>query len=201
MPAKGSEDATGLGNGWPSSAAAVIGPVPWRGRAAQAGWSVRVHRSGQPRRVVGGRPECWRPTQAKAGPARSDCCSWVLESLRLWQQGGFTDRPYPAQVITARGSPLAVAGRPLRRRRPAARVADWLSAQGHPVIWESAVRECGNRCWRKGIRHGFRAPHRARGGQSAPLLDGLSAACRRARRQLGTGPVADLNAVASRRGS
>jgi glycine oxidase len=112
-----------------------------------------------------------------------------LESLRLWQQGGFTDG-LPGQVITARES-LAVA---VDRADVAdlRTVADWLSAQGHPVLWESAVRDV-EPMLAQGIRHGFRAPTELAVDNRA-LLDGLSAACE----QLGVdwdGPVADLNAV------
>jgi glycine oxidase len=112
-----------------------------------------------------------------------------LESLRLWQQGGFTDG-LPGQVIIARES-LTVA---VDRADVAdlSTVADWLSAQGHPVIWESAVRDV-EPMLAQGIRHGFRAPTELAVDNRA-LLDGLSAACER----LGVswdGPVADLNAV------
>jgi glycine oxidase len=112
-----------------------------------------------------------------------------LESLRLWQQGGFTDG-LPGQVITARES-LAVA---VDRADMAdlRRVADWLSAQGHPVIWESAARDV-EPMLAQGIRHGFRAPTELAVDNRA-LLDELSAACER----LGVdwdGPVSDLNSV------
>jgi glycine oxidase len=112
-----------------------------------------------------------------------------LESLRLWQQGGFTDG-LPSHVITARES-LAVA---VDRADVAdlRTVADWLSAQGHPVFWESAVRDV-EPMLAQGIRHGFRAPTELAVDNRA-LLDGLSAACE----QLGVdwdGPVADLDAV------
>jgi glycine oxidase len=112
-----------------------------------------------------------------------------LESLRLWQQGGFTDG-LPGQVITARES-LAVA---VDRADVAdlRRVADWLSAQGHPVIWESAAGDV-EPMLAQGIRHGFRAPTELAVDNRA-LLDELSAACER----LGVdwdGPVSDLNSV------
>jgi glycine oxidase len=112
-----------------------------------------------------------------------------LESLRLWQQGGFTDG-LPQQVITARES-LTVA---VDRADVADlhTVADWLSAQGHPVIWESAARDV-EPMLAQGIRHGFRAPTELAVDNRA-LLDGLAAACER----LGVewdGPVAELGAV------
>ena len=52
-----------------------------------------------------------------------------LESLRLWQQGEFTDG-LPARVITARESlTVAVDRADVADLRT---VADWLSAQGPP---------------------------------------------------------------------
>ncbi len=71
-------------------------------------------------------------------------------------------------------------------------VADWLSAQGHPVVWESAIRDV-EPMLAQGIRHGFRAPTELAVDNRA-LLDGLSAACE----QLGVewdGPVSDLDSV------
>jgi glycine oxidase len=71
-------------------------------------------------------------------------------------------------------------------------VADWLSAQGHPVIWESAARDV-EPMLAQGIRHGFRAPTEMAVDNRA-LLDGLEAACE----HLGVewdGPVNDLGAV------
>ncbi|MGC2568752.1 MAG: glycine oxidase ThiO, partial [Mycobacterium sp.] len=112
-----------------------------------------------------------------------------MESLRLWQQGRFTDG-LPAQVITARESlAVAVDRADLADLRT---VADWLNAQGHPVIWESAVRDV-EPMLAQGIRYGFRAPTEMAVDNRA-LLDGLSAACDR----LGIdwdGPVEDLDAV------
>ena len=156
-------------------------------RAAQAGWSVRVHRSGQPGAswVAAG----MLAPHSEGWPGEERLLQLGLESLRLWQQGGFTDG-LPGQVITARES-LAVA---VDRADVAdlRTVADWLSAQGHPVVWESAVRDV-EPMLAQGIRHGFRAPTELAVDNRA-LLDGLSAACE----QLGVdwdGPVADLNAV------
>jgi glycine oxidase len=71
-------------------------------------------------------------------------------------------------------------------------VADWLSAQGHPVVWESAVRDV-EPALAQGIRHGFRAPTELAVDNRA-LLEGLAAACQ----QLGVewqGPVADLGSL------
>ena len=71
-------------------------------------------------------------------------------------------------------------------------VADWLSAQGHPVIWESAVRDV-EPMLAQGIRHGFRAPTELAVDNRA-LLDGLSAACERLGVD-GTVRSTDLDAV------
>ena len=141
-------------------------------RAAQAGWSVRVHRSGQPGAswVAAG----MLAPHSEGWPGEERLLHLGMESLRLWQQGRFTDG-LPAQVITARES-LAVA---VDRADVAdlRTVADWLSAQGHPVIWESAVRDV-EPMLAQGIRHGFRAPTEMAVDNRA-LLDGLSAACER----------------------
>ena len=58
-------------------------------RAAQAGWSVRVHRSGQPGAswVAAG----MLAPHSEGWPGEERLLQLGLESLRLWQQGGFTD--------------------------------------------------------------------------------------------------------------
>jgi glycine oxidase len=156
-------------------------------RAAQAGWSVRVHRTGRPGAswVAAG----MLAPHSEGWPGEERLLQLGLESLRLWQQGGFTDG-LPEHVITARES-LAVA---VDRADVADlhTVADWLSAQGHPVIWESAARDV-EPALAQGIRHGFRAPTELAVDNRA-LLDGLAAACE----QVGVqwdGPVAELGSV------
>jgi glycine oxidase len=156
-------------------------------RAAQAGWAVRVHRNGQlgASWVAAG----MLAPHSEGWPGEERLLQLGLESLRLWQQGGFTDG-LPQQVITARES-LTVA---VDRADVADlhTVADWLSAQGHPVIWESAARDV-EPMLAQGIRHGFRAPTELAVDNRA-LLDGLAAACER----LGVewdGPVDELGAV------
>ncbi|MGH3531656.1 MAG: FAD-dependent oxidoreductase, partial [Mycobacterium sp.] len=74
-------------------------------RAAQAGWSVRVHCTGKP-------GASWMAAgmlapHSEGWPGEERLLHLGMESLRLWQQGGFTDG-LPAGVITARES-LAVA--------------------------------------------------------------------------------------------
>jgi glycine oxidase len=158
-------------------------------RAAQAGWSVRVHRSGLPGAswVAAG----MLAPHSEGWPGEERLLQLGLDSLRLWRQGGFTDG-LPAQVITARESLVVAVDRAdvadLRT------VADWLTAQGHPVVWESAVRDV-EPMLAQGIRHGFRAPTELAVDNRA-LLDGLSTACE----QLGVewdGPVTDLASVAA----
>ncbi|MBV8861134.1 MAG: glycine oxidase ThiO, partial [Mycobacterium sp.] len=153
---------------------------------AQAGWSVRVHRSGQSGAswVAAG----MLAPHSEGWPGEERLLHLGLESLRLWR-GGFTDG-LPAPVITARES-LAVA---VDRADVADlhTVAEWLSAQGHPVIIESSARDLEPMLAR-GIRHGFRAPTELAVDNRA-LLDGLAAVCE----QLGVqwdGPVADLKCV------
>jgi glycine oxidase len=71
-------------------------------------------------------------------------------------------------------------------------VADWLSAQGHPVVWESAARDV-EPLLAQGIRHGFRAPTELAVDNRA-LLEALSVECER----LGVrwaAPVHDLAGV------
>jgi glycine oxidase len=153
-------------------------------RAAQAGWSVRVHRTPQPGAswvaagMLAPRSEGW--------PGEERLLHLGLESLGLWHRGGFTDG-LPAQAITAHESmAVAVDCADVAELRTA---ADWLSAQGHPVVWESAARDVEPMLAR-GIRHGFRASDELAVDNRA-VLDGLAAACER----LGVewdGPVHDL---------
>ncbi|MGB9227440.1 glycine oxidase ThiO, partial [Mycobacterium sp.] len=97
-----------------------------------------------------------------------------IESLRLWREGGFADGLGP-QVITARESLVVAVDRAdvadLRT------VADWLSAQGHPVVWESAARDV-EPLLAQGIRHGFRAPTELAVDNRA-VLDALCRDCER----------------------
>nr|AJK77697.1 glycine oxidase [Mycobacterium avium subsp. paratuberculosis] len=97
-----------------------------------------------------------------------------LESLRLWREGGFLDG-LPGRLVTARESLVVAVDRAdvadLRT------VADWLSAQGHPVVWESAARDV-EPLLAQGIRHGFTAPTELAVDNRA-VLEALDAACER----------------------
>src|SRR6201990_3343491 len=156
-------------------------------RAAQAGWSVRVHRSGQHGAswVAAG----MLAPHSEGWPGEERLLQLGLESLRLWQEGEFT-AGLPAGVITARESLVVAVDRAdvadLRT------VADWLSGQGHPVVWESAVRDV-EPLLAQGIRHGFRAPTELAVDNRA-VLDALGLDCER----LGVdwaGPVSELSRV------
>lgn len=119
-------------------------------RAAQAGWSVRVHRTGERGAswVAGG----MLAPHSEAWPGEERQLQLGLESLRRWHEE-FLD-VLPPDVITARESlVVAVDAADVADLRT---VADWLSAQGHPVVWESAARDVEPLLAQR-IRHGFRA--------------------------------------------
>src|SRR5947209_14021953 len=149
----------------------VIGLAVAR-RAAQAGWSVRVHRTDQPGAswVAGG----MLAPHSEGWPGEERLLQLGLESLRLWRAGGFTDG-MPPRVITARESLVVAVDRAdvadLRT------VADWLSAQGHPGVVESAARD-GEPLLAQGIRHGFRAPTELAVDNRA-VVEALAADCER----------------------
>ena len=129
--------------------AGVIGLSVAR-RAAQAGWAVRVHRTGEHGAswVAGG----MLAPHSEAWPGEGQQLQLGLRSLQLWHD--FLDG-LPTYLVTARESLVVAADRAdvadLRT------VADWLSAQGHPVLWESAARDV-EPLLNGSIRHGFRAP-------------------------------------------
>lgn len=148
----------------------VIGLAVAR-RAAQAGWSVRVHRTADNGAswVAGG----MLAPHSEGWPGEERLLRLGCESLRLWREG-FLDG-LPPQVVTARESLVVAVDRAdvadLRT------VAEWLSAQGHPVIWESAARDI-EPLLAQGIRHGFRAPTELAVDNRA-VLQALSAECER----------------------
>lgn len=155
-------------------------------RAAQAGWSVRVHRSGEHGAswVAAG----MLAPHSEGWPGEERLLRLGLESLRLWHES-FADG-LPAEVISARQSLVVAVDRAdvadLRT------MADWLSAQGHPVVWESAARDV-EPLLAQGIRHGFRAPTELAVDNRA-MLDALAAACERCGVHWAA-PVSDLAAV------
>lgn len=141
-------------------------------RAAQAGWSVRVHRTGVRGAswVAGG----MLAPHSEGWPGEEHLLRLGLESLRLWHEGGYLDG-LPSGVITARESLVVAVDRAdvadLRT------VAEWLDGQGHPVIWESAARDV-EPLLAQGIRHGFRAPTEMAVDNRA-VVDALEADCER----------------------
>ncbi|OBB84089.1 glycine oxidase ThiO [Mycobacterium colombiense] len=164
----------------------VIGLAVAR-RAAQAGWSVRVHRSDHKGAswVAGG----MLAPHSEGWPGEERLLRLGMESLRLWREGGFLDG-LPAEVVTARESLVVAVDRAdvedLRT------IAEWLSAQGHPVVWESAARDV-EPLLAQGIRHGFRAPTELAVDNRA-VVEALGAECER----LGVAwapPVRDLSGV------
>lgn len=140
--------------------------------AAQAGWPVRVHRSDERGAswVAGG----MLAPHSEGWPGEERLLRLGLQSLRLWREGSFLDGLGP-QLVTAHESLVVAVDRAdvadLRT------VADWLSAQGHPVIWESAARDV-EPLLAQGIRHGFRAPTELAVDNRA-LLDALCRDCER----------------------
>lgn len=182
---------TGMPSGPPLGSLAVIGGgvigLAVARRAAQAGWSVRVHRSDHKGAswVAGG----MLAPHSEGWPGEERLLRLGMESLRLWREGGFLDG-LPAEVVTARESLVVAVDRAdvedLRT------IAEWLSAQGHPVVWESAARDV-EPLLAQGIRHGFRAPTELAVDNRA-VVEALGAECER----LGVAwapPVRDLSGV------
>jgi glycine oxidase len=136
----------------------VIGLAVAR-RAAQDGLSVRVHRPGgqessDPRKyaqlgaswVAGG----MLAPHSEGWPGEEKLLQLGLASLRLWHDG-FLDG-LPADVVTARES--LVVGVDRADAQDLRTVADWLSAQGHPVTVTTTARDT-EPLLAQGIRHGF----------------------------------------------
>ncbi|PJE22974.1 MAG: glycine oxidase ThiO [Mycobacterium sp.] len=156
-------------------------------RAAQAGLAVTVHRTQERGAswVAGG----MLAPHSEGWPGEERLLRLGLESLRLWHEG-FLDGLDPA-VVTARESLVVAVDRAdvadLRT------VADWLSRQGHPVVWESSARDV-EPLLAQGIRHGFRAPTEL-AVDNRGVVDALARDCER----LGVrwaAPVAERSAAA-----
>lgn len=156
-------------------------------QAARAGWTVRVHRTAEPGAswVAGG----MLAPHSEGWPGEEQQLQLGLRSLELWHD--FLVR-LPAEVVTARESLVVAADRAdvadLRT------VADWLTAQGHPVIWESAAREV-EPLLAAGIRHGFRAPTELAVDNRA-VVTALITACEELEVEW-AGPVVALDQVAA----
>lgn len=140
-------------------------------RAAQAGWTVRVHRTSEAGAswVAGG----MLAPHSEGWPGEERLLRLGLESLRLWREGFLHGLP-PQVVIAHESLVVAVDAADVADLRT---VADWLSAQGHPVAWESAARDV-EPLLAQGIRHGFRAPTELAVDNRA-VLDALRLDCER----------------------
>ncbi|CAN5685818.1 glycine oxidase ThiO [soil metagenome] len=161
-------------------------------RAAQAGWPVRVHRSGEPGAswVAGG----MLAPHSEGWPGEEKLLHIGLESLALWRAdgpGSYRDG-LPPEVVTARESLVVAVDRAdvtdLRT------VGDWLAAQGQPVTPTSSARDI-EPLLAQGIRHGFVAETELAVDNRA-VVDALASECAR----LGVewaGPVRDLAEVSA----
>ncbi len=157
----------------------VIGLAVAR-RAAQAGLSVRVHRTRQSGAswVAGG----MLTPHSEGWPGEEQLLQIGLESLRLWHSG-FLDG-LPDDVVTARESLVVAVDR--ADAADLRTVGDWLTAQGHPVAMTTAARDI-EPLLAQGIRHGFVAADEL-AVDNRKLVEALEAHCE----QLGVrwvGPV------------
>jgi len=119
-------------------------------RAAQDGWTVRVHDTGERGAswVAGG----MIAPHSEGWPGEAELLRIGLESLELWHGSYLTG--LPDGVVTARESLVVAVDR--GDAQDLRTVADWLAAQGHPVAVTSAARDI-EPLLAQGIRHGFRS--------------------------------------------
>ncbi len=119
-------------------------------RAAQDGWTVRVHDTGERGAswVAGG----MIAPHSEGWPGEEELLRIGLESLALWNRSYLTG--LPADVVTARESLVVAVDR--ADAEDLRTVADWLAGQGHAVTVTSAARDV-EPLLAQGIRHGFRA--------------------------------------------
>ncbi|MGE2729311.1 glycine oxidase ThiO [Mycolicibacterium vaccae] len=127
----------------------VIGLAVAR-RAAQDGWSVRVHRAEDPGAswVAGG----MLAPHSEGWPGEERLLTLGLAALELWRNG-FLDG-LPPEVVTARSSLVVAVDR--ADAQDLRTVGEWLSAQGHPVTLTTSARDV-EPLLAQGIRHGFLA--------------------------------------------
>lgn len=157
-------------------------------RAAQDGWAVRVHRSTERGAswVAGG----MLAPHSEGRPGEERLLQLGLASLELWNNG-FLDG-LSTDLVTARGSLVVAVDR--ADAAELRTVADWLSAQGHPVTPTTSARDV-EPLLAQGIRHGFVAGTELAVDNRA-VVDALAAHCE----QLGVRwapPVGDLAAARS----
>ncbi|BBZ79271.1 glycine oxidase ThiO [Mycolicibacterium anyangense] len=160
----------------------VIGLAVAR-RAAQAGLAVRVHREAAPplgheRSEQGDRFKgaSWvaggmLAPRSEGWPGEDQLLTIGIESLRLWH-GGFLDG-LPDDVVTARETLVVAVDR--ADAADLRTVADWLAAQGHPVVATTAARDL-EPLLAQGIRHGFVAGDEL-AVDNRKLVVALAAAC------------------------
>ena len=148
----------------------VIGLAVAR-RAAQDGWAVRMHRSTERGAswVAGG----MLAPHSEGWPGEERLLQIGLASLQLWNSG-FLDG-LPTEVVTARGSLVVAVDR--ADAADLKTVADWLSAQGHPVTPTTSARDV-EPLLAQGIRHGFVADTEL-AVDNRLVVDALAAHCDR----------------------
>lgn len=148
----------------------VIGLAVAR-RAAQDGWAVRMHRSTERGAswVAGG----MLAPHSEGWPGEERLLQIGLASLQLWNSG-FLDG-LPTEVVTARGSLVVAVDR--ADATDLKTVADWLSAQGHPVTPTTSARDV-EPLLAQGIRHGFVADTEL-AVDNRLVVDALAAHCDR----------------------
>ena len=148
----------------------VIGLAVAR-RAAQDGWAVRMHRSTERGAswVAGG----MLAPHSEGWPGEERLLQIGLASLQLWNSG-FLDG-LPAEVVTAKGSLVVAVDR--ADATDLKTVADWLSAQGHPVTPTTSARDV-EPLLAQGIRHGFVADTEL-AVDNRLVVDALAAHCDR----------------------
>ena len=140
-------------------------------RAALDGWTVRVHRGDEPGAswVAGG----MLAPHSEGWPREERLLRLGLASLALWRGAYMTG--LPDSVITARESLVVAVDRAdvadLRT------VGEWLAAQGHPVGFTAAARDC-EPLLAQGIRHGFVAETELAVDNRA-VIEALAAHCER----------------------
>jgi glycine oxidase len=117
-------------------------------RAAQDGWTVRVHRTGEPGAswVAGG----MLAPHSEGWPGEERLLQLGLESLRLWHDTFLAS--LPPEVVTARQSLVVAVDQ--ADAADLKTVGNWLSGQGHPVTLTSSARDI-EPLLAQGIRHGF----------------------------------------------
>jgi glycine oxidase len=161
-------------------------------RAAQAGWSVRVHRSGLPGAswVAAG----MLAPHSEGWPGEEKLLHIGLASLALWHAdgpGSYLDG-LPPEVVTARESLVVAVDR--ADAADLRTVADWLAAQGQPVTPTTTARDI-EPLLAQGIRHGF-VGRTELAVDNRAVVEALAAECTR----LGVawaGPVRDLAEVSA----